>query len=261
MPVQHENPRSNSTPFRSNPRGIAMFETPRKEPKLTARQDEILSLIRSAIERTGAPPTRAEIARELGFKSANAAEEHLQALARKGVIELISGTSRGIRLASDTLRAINQARSKQFDSTPGGAESAHGAIASLMQLSLPLIGRVAAGSPILAQEHVTRTYQVEPSLFTAKPDYLLQVRGMSMRDIGILDGDLLAVQAAKDARNGQIVVARVGDEVTVKRLRRTPTHIELLAENPDYKTIVVMPGESFELEGLAVGLIRNTPLG
>ena len=228
-----------------------MFDVPRKDAKLTARQDEILSLIRSAIERTGAPPTRAEIARELGFKSANAAEEHLQALARKGVIELISGTSRGIRLAADTLRSINQARGKQF-TLP---------LPSLLQLSLPLVGRVAAGSPILAQEHVTRSYQVEPSLFTAKPDYLLQVRGMSMRDIGILDGDLLAVQAAKEARNGQIVVARVGDEVTVKRLRRTPTHIELLAENPDFKTIIVQPGEPFELEGLAVGLIRNTPLG
>jgi repressor LexA len=219
-------------------------------PKLTARQQQILDLIQSAIARTGAPPTRAEIAAELGFKSANAAEEHLQALARKGAIELVSGTSRGIRLRSETLRSINESRNKQF-SLP---------LPSLAQLALPLIGRVAAGSPILAQEHVDQTYYVESSLFQRKPDYLLKVRGMSMRDAGIMDGDLLAVMATKDAKNGQIVVARLGDDVTVKRYRRTKNTIELLPENPDYPTIVVEPGDAFEIEGLAVGLIRNTML-
>jgi repressor LexA len=219
-------------------------------PKLTARQQQILDLIKSAITRTGAPPTRAEIANELGFKSANAAEEHLQALARKGVIELLSGTSRGIRLKSEALRSLNESRSKNFNlSLPGMA-----------QLALPLIGRVAAGSPILAQEHVDKTYYLEDSLFQHKPDYLLKVRGMSMRDAGIMDGDLLAVQASKEAKNGQIVVARLGDDVTVKRFRRNKHLIELHAENPDYQTIVVEPGEAFEIEGLAVGLIRNTML-
>jgi repressor LexA len=219
-------------------------------PKLTARQQQILDLIQHTIASTGSPPTRAEIASELGFKSANAAEEHLQALARKGAIELVSGTSRGIRLRGDALRSINAARNKQFILP----------IPGLGQLSLPLIGRVAAGSPILAQEHVDQTYCVESSLFSSKPDYLLKVRGMSMRDAGIMDGDLLAVQSSKDAKNGQIVVARLGEEVTVKRFRRTLDGIELIAENPDYKTIFVDPGEPFEIEGLAVGLIRNTML-
>ena len=131
---------------------------------------------------------------------------------------------------------------------------------SLAQLALPLVGRVAAGSPILAQEHIEQTYYFESSLFQRQPDYLLKVRGMSMRDVGIMDGDLLAVQQNKEARNGQIVVARLGDEVTVKRLRRTKNHIELLPENPDFETIIVQPGEPFEIEGLAVGLIRNTML-
>ena len=221
-------------------------------PKLTDRQQQILDLVQSAIERTGAPPTRAEIANELGFKSANAAEEHLQALARKGVIELVGGTSRGIRLKSDTLRALNEARGRQYSlPLPGFA-----------QLSLPLVGRVAAGVPMLALEHIEQTYLLEASMFPRRPDYLLKVRGMSMRDAGIMDGDLLAVQKAKDAKNGQIVVARLGDEVTVKRFRKTKTSIELIAENPDFKTIVVpLPGQGdevdFELEGLAVGLIRN----
>lgn len=219
-------------------------------PKLTARQQQILDLIKSAIARTGAPPTRAEIATELGFKSANAAEEHLQALARKGVIELVSGTSRGIRLTGEVLRAINESRFKQLPL----------AIPGLAQLALPLIGRVAAGSPILAQEHVDKTYYVENSLFQRQPDYLLKVRGMSMRDAGIMDGDLLAVQATKEAKNGQIIVARLGDEVTVKRFKRNKHLIELHPENPDYQTIVVEPGEAFEVEGLAVGLIRNTIL-
>ncbi len=211
-------------------------------PKLTPRQQQILELIQSAIANTGSPPTRAEIANELGFKSANAAEEHLQALARKGAIELVSGTSRGIRLRGHNLRS--QSDSSLFSATSG--------------FSLPLVGRVAAGSPILAQEHVDQSYFVESSLFQRKPDYLLRVRGMSMRDAGIMDGDLLAVQSTRDAKNGQIVVARLGEEVTVKRFRKTADHIELLPENPDFKTIVVEPGEPFEIEGLAVGLIRNT---
>ena len=215
--------------------------------KLTARQQQILHLVQRAIARTGAPPTRAEIAAELGFKSANAAEEHLQALARKGVIELVSGTSRGIRLKGAGRTGV---RGDSF-SLP---------LPGMAQLALPLVGRVAAGSPILAQEHVDQTYYVENSLFQYKPDYLLKVRGMSMRDAGIMDGDLLAVQSTREARNGQIIVARLGDDVTVKRLRRTASAIELLPENPDYPVIVVQPGEPFEIEGLAVGLIRNTML-
>jgi repressor LexA len=219
-----------------------------ESPKLTARQQQILTLIERAIATTGAPPTRAEIATELGFKSANAAEEHLQALARKGVIELVSGTSRGIRLRNGS--ATNGWQGRQYAlQIPG-----------LAQLALPLIGRVAAGSPILAQEHVDQTYYVENSLFQRQPDYLLKVRGMSMRDAGIMDGDLLAVQATKEAKNGQIVVARLGEEVTVKRFRRNKQHIELHPENPDYQIIVVEPGDPFEIEGLAVGLIRNTML-
>lgn len=214
-------------------------------PKLTARQQQILQLVQNAIARTGAPPTRAEIAAELGFKSANAAEEHLQALARKGVIELVSGTSRGIRLKGGS----RQSPPLHQMTLPG-----------LAQLALPLIGRVAAGSPILAQEHVDQTYHLESSLFTQKPDYLLRVRGMSMRDAGIMDGDLLAVLSTREARNGQIVVARLGDDVTVKRFHRNQNQIELHAENPDYPTIVVEPGEPFEIEGLAVGLIRNSML-
>jgi repressor LexA len=223
-------------------------------PKLTARQQQILDLVQSAIERTGAPPTRAEIAAELGFKSANAAEEHLQALARKGVIELVGGTSRGIRLKSDTLRALNEARLSQY------GKQFMLPLPSLAQLTLPLVGRVAAGSPILAQEHVDQTFVVESSLFPRRPDYLLKVRGMSMRDAGIMDGDLLAVQKTQDAKNGQIVVARLGDDVTVKRLRRTKAGIELIPENPDFHTILVPPEADFELEGVAVGLIRNTML-
>ena len=216
--------------------------------KLTARQQQILDLIQSAIARTGAPPTRAEIAAELGFKSANAAEEHLQALARKGVIELVSGTSRGIRLRSDALRSINESRNRQF-SLP---------LQNLAQLALPLIGRVAAGSPILAQEHVDQTYYVESSLFQRRPDYLLKVRGMSMRDAGIMDGDLLAVKKADSAKNGQIVVARLGDDVTVKRYRKSGSLIELLPENPDFEPIQVQPGrDEFALEGVAVGLLRT----
>ena len=217
-------------------------------PKLTARQQQIFELIQRAIASTGSPPTRAEIAAELGFKSANAAEEHLQALARKGVIELVSGTSRGIRLRAGDMRSVNESRLHQF-SLP---------LQSLAQLVLPLVGRVAAGTPILAQEHIEQTYTFGAGMFEKQPDYLLKVRGMSMRDVGIIDGDLLAVKQVKDAKNGQIIVARLGDEVTVKRYKRTQNGIELLPENPDFNVIVVEPGEPFEIEGLAVGLIRNT---
>ena len=220
-----------------------------ESPKLTARQQQVLDLVQSAIERSGAPPTRAEIAAELGFRSANAAEEHLQALARKGVIELVGGPSRGIRLQSDTLRALHQSRNRQY-MLP---------LPSLAQLTLPLVGRVAAGSPILAQEHIDQTYVLEASMFPRRPDYLLKVRGMSMRDAGIIDGDLLAVQKTQEAKSGQIIVARLGDEVTVKRLHRTGSRVELLPENPDFEPIVVSGrgGQDFAIEGLAVGLIRN----
>ena len=205
-------------------------------PKLTARQQEVLELIQTSITATGAPPTRAEIAQALGFKSANAAEEHLKALARKGAIELVSGTSRGIRLR---LHAA-QEQVTQLAST----------------LVLPLIGRVAAGSPILAQEHIDTTHSVPESMFERRPDYLLRVRGMSMRDLGILDGDLLAVQVTQQARSGQIVVARLDDEVTVKRLELLPSGARLHPANPDYPIIEVRDAESFAIEGLAVGLVR-----
>lgn len=217
--------------------------------KLTARQEQILNLIRDAIANTGFPPTRAEIASELGFRSANAAEEHLQALARKGAIEISPGTSRGIRL-----RDMGQGGGMRNGGSGAQMSLPHQA---LMQLTLPLVGRVAAGSPILAQEHIDSTYQVDPALFSAKPDYLLKVRGMSMRDAGILEGDLLAVKKADSAKNGQIVVARLGDDVTVKRYRKSGAVIELLPENDEFKPILVEPGrEDFVLEGLAVGLLR-----
>ncbi len=207
--------------------------------KLTARQEEILNLIREAIENTGFPPTRAEIAAELGFKSANAAEEHLQALARKGAIEISPGTSRGIRLLGPAVEAIPMPP-------------------PTLMMSLPLVGRVAAGSPILALEHVEATYSVDPAMFSAKPDFLLKVRGLSMRDAGIMDGDLLAVKKVDTAKNGQIVVARIGDDVTVKRYKKTGTLIELFPENPDFKVIRVDPAvDDFSLEGLAVGLMRT----
>ncbi|MGF6758770.1 transcriptional repressor LexA [Paraburkholderia sp. GAS334] len=212
--------------------------------KLTARQQQVFDLIRRAIERTGFPPTRAEIAAELGFSSANSAEEHLRALARKGVIELAAGASRGIRLLSGS------------DDSPYQFTLPH---SSIMQLSLPLIGRVAAGSPILAQEHISQHYACDPALFSSRPDYLLKVRGLSMRDAGIFDGDLLAVQKKSEAKDGQIIVARIGDDVTVKRLKRRPDGIELIAENPDYENIFVQAGSGeFALEGIAVGLIRPT---
>lgn len=211
--------------------------------KLTQRQQEILDLIRLEVQRTGFPPTRAEIARTLGFKSANAAEDHLKALARKGAIELTPGASRGIRLVmantspAPVLETIGSAMAQAF--------------------SLPLIGRVAAGSPILAAEHIEREVGVEPSLFTQTPDYLLRVRGASMVNAGILDGDLLAVKKTSEARNGQIVVARIGDDVTVKRLLKQSGQVQLLPENPDFQPIVVGPADDFTLEGIAVGLIRT----
>jgi repressor LexA len=211
---------------------------------LTPRQQEILSLIRDHIGRTGFPPTRAEIAERLGFRSPNAAEEHLKALARKGVLELTSGASRGIRL-----KMLSDQRSNSRTELPSAVQ---------VTLSLPLIGRVAAGSPILAQEHVQANYAVDPNLFAEPPDYLLRVRGLSMRDAGILEGDLLAVRKTSEARSGQIVVARVADEVTVKRLRRRGHQIELQPENPDFEPILIdARDESFALEGIAVGLIRH----
>ncbi|SAK67782.1 LexA repressor [Caballeronia hypogeia] len=217
-----------------------------KISKLTARQQQVFELIQRAIERTGFPPTRAEIAAELGFSSANSAEEHLRALARKGVIELAAGSSRGIRLLGEA-----QDLPHQF-TLPHP---------SIMQLSLPLVGRVAAGSPILAQEHISQHYACDPALFSSKPDYLLKVRGLSMRDAGILDGDLLAVQKRTEAKDGQIVVARLGDDVTVKRWKRHRDGVELIAENPDYENIFVRSGSGdFALEGIAVGLIRSGEL-
>jgi repressor LexA len=211
--------------------------------KLTARQEQILNLIKEAIDNTGFPPTRAEIAQELGFRSANAAEEHLQALARKGAIEISPGTSRGIRLIA---AAAPEAPPVPVPFIPP----------SLM--SLPLVGRVAAGSPILAQEHVEANFSVDPAMFSAKPDFLLKVKGWSMRDAGICDGDYLAVKKVDSAKNGQIVVARIGEEVTVKRYRKTGSTIELLPENPDFSIITVDPqSDEFALEGLAVGLMRS----
>jgi repressor LexA len=207
--------------------------------KLTDRQQEILDLIRDRITHNGMPPTRVEIAEALGFRSPNAAEEHLKALERKGAIEIVPGASRGIRL--------KQAAGKQL-TLPH---------ASLMQLSLPLVGRVAAGSPLLASEHIEATYQFDAALFSQPPDYLLKVRGLSMRDAGILDGDLLAVKRAAEAKNGQIVVARIGDEVTVKRFRKRGNAVELLPENPDFEPIVLdSRRDDYALEGIGVGLIR-----
>jgi len=193
---------------------------------LTPRQQEILQLIRDRIEATGMPPTRAEIAQEFGFRSPNAAEEHLRVLARKGVLELLPGASRGIRLSN------------------GGG--------------LPVVGRVAAGSPILAQEHIEAHYQIDSALFAPRADYLLKVVGMSMKDAGILDGDLLAVHRSSEARAGQVVVARLDDEVTVKRFRKRGHIVELLPENPDFQPIVVdLRRQELVVEGIGVGVIRH----
>ena len=228
--------------------------------ELTQRQQQVLDLIRDHIDATGFPPTRAEIANQLGFRSANAAEEHLKALARKGVIELTSGTSRGVRLK--LLPSPSQLSARTGASAGGGA-SRRGTEAIVnavrVALTLPLVGRVSAGSPILAEAHVEASFAVDPDLFGSRPDYLLKVRGLSMRDAGILDGDLLAVRRSSEARNGQIVVARVGSEVTVKRLRRPAGRhvIELLPENPDFQPIVIdSRSDEFAIEGIGVGLIR-----
>lgn len=212
---------------------------------LTARQQEVLNIIKAAIEHTGRPPTRAEIAQQLGFRSANAAEDHLQALAKKGALILDASTSRGIRLAAEHLEAAGTLSERFLDNL----------------LQLPLVGRVAAGSPILAQEHVEANYPVDAALFSEKPDYLLKVRGMSMRDIGILDGDLLAVKKTENAWHGQIVVARLNDEVTVKRYFSQGGRIQLLPENPAFKPIPIEDEDHFSIEGLAVGLLRVGQLG
>ena len=219
-------------------------------PKLTSRQEEILQLVQDSINQNGAPPTRSEIAQQLGFASANAAEEHLKALAKKGYIELSPGTSRGIRLR-ETVRQT--------------AKQLHLPSQMIAQLTLPLIGRVAAGSPILATEHIEKQIPVDPSLFKQGADYLLKVKGLSMRDAGILDGDYLAVKKASEARNGDIVVARIDDEVTVKRWLKTKTNhgmqIQLIAENPDFEPIIIENDRhDFCIEGLAVGLIRPNGL-
>src|SRR6195256_4309371 len=184
--------------------------------ELTDRQSEILKLIRELTEVSGFPPTRAEIAERMGFRSVNAAEQHLRALEKKGAIDIASGASRGIRVRE------------------GRPASRAGRL-----LELPVIGRVAAGSPMLAQEHIQERYQVDPNLFTPRADYLLRVRGMSMRDAGIIEGDLLAVHRTPEARTGQVVVARLADEVTVKRLRRRGNAVQLVAENPDFEPIEV----------------------
>jgi len=197
---------------------------------LTNRQQQIFDLIKENISETGMPPTRAEIAKFFGFKSANAAEEHLKALAKKGYIEMLPGTSRGIRL---TERLIEES-------------------------GLPLIGRVAAGEPILAEEHVEDHYKVDGNLFHPAADYLLRVNGESMRDIGILDGDLLAVHQTTDVQNGQVVVARVEEDVTVKRYKREGNIVYLHAENEDFSPIKVdLAAQEFNIEGLAVGVIRS----
>ncbi len=202
--------------------------------KLTARQEEILTLIKDEITHTGFPPTRAEIAKRLGFRSPNAAEDHLRALARKGVIELLPGASRGIRVI------------EQFS----------------LELELPVVGQVAAGEPILATEHVEAQHRIDPGLFKPRADYLLRVKGMSMCNIGILDGDLLAVHATPTARNGQIVVARVGDDVTVKRLKHDGDVAWLLPENDDFEPIKVdLREQELSIEGLGVGVLRANTLG
>jgi repressor LexA len=235
--------------------------------ELTPRQLEILDLIKRHLATTGFPPTRAEIAAELGFRSANAAEEHLKALARKGVIELTSGASRGIRLVMPPAptgaggQNAGRATAAERRARAGNTLLNNTLQAVQAAMTLPLIGRVAAGSPILAQEHVEANYAIDPALFSVQPDYLLKVRGSSMRDAGILEGDLLAVKQSAEARNGQIVVARIGSEVTVKRFRRHATRgmIELLPENPDFQPILVdSRSEEFALEGIGVGLIRKT---
>lgn len=198
---------------------------------LTNRQQQIYDLIKEKIQETGMPPTRAEIAQFFGFKSANAAEEHLKALAKKGYIEMLAGTSRGIRLIEEIEEE---------------------------ELGLPLIGRVAAGEPILAQEHVEDHYKMDGSLFHPTADYLLRVNGESMKDIGIMDGDLLAVHQTTDVKNGQVVVARVEEDVTVKRYKREGNVVYLHAENEEFSPIKVdLTSQAFNIEGIAVGIVRS----
>ena len=235
--------------------------------KLTLRQSQVLDLIRQAIQQTGRPPTRAEIARELGFRSANAAEDHLRALERKGYILLSAATSRGIQLTGPAQADTPLAAPSTLAAAPAGTPRTPGPLPGAPtwttlpdSLMVPLVGRVAAGHPILAAEHVEREIPVAPHLFESAPDYLLRVRGSSMRDAGILDGDLLAVRSTPQARHGQIVVARLGDDVTVKRLDHQGRRIRLLPENPDFQPIDVGPGDEFAIEGIAVGLIRTTAL-
>ena len=196
---------------------------------LTTRQLQVLECIQAFVDTTGMPPTRAEIAKQLGFRSANAAEEHLRTLARKGVIELQSGASRGIRLL-----------------TPSG---------------VPVVGEVAAGNPILATEHIEDHYPLPPRLFRPQAHYLLRVRGMSMRDAGILNRDLLAVHRAQEAANGQIVVARLDDEVTVKEFRRRGNIVTLLPKNPDFDPVRIdLRQQPLAIEGIGIGVIRNDSL-
>ncbi|HRK57888.1 MAG TPA: transcriptional repressor LexA, partial [Burkholderiaceae bacterium] len=187
--------------------------------KPTPRQEEILDFIRNTMAEKGAPPTRSEIAKAFKFNSVNAAEQHLKALDKKGLIKLVSGTSRGIRLA-DAIRAMGSAA---------------------CDFGLPLVGKVAAGSPVLAQENIVKRPAVDPAAFKPRADYLLEVRGMSMRDAGIFDGDWIAVHKQKEARNGQIVVARIGSDVAVKRFRTKGLQVELVSENPEFAPIVVDP--------------------
>ncbi|MEN9764273.1 MAG: hypothetical protein RL397_228 [Pseudomonadota bacterium] len=246
---------------------------------LTARQQEILTFIAKHIEDSGFPPTRLDICAALGFKSPNAAEEHLKALARKGAISMVPGASRSIRLLhpvegleedlDDTEPSLRQTLGRSVSSSAASRlkKFAVKAMADVEAgLRIPLVGRVAAGAPILASEHVETEYQIDVGLFPNPPDYLLKVRGMSMRDAGILHDDLLAVKrlygGLADARDGQIVVARLENEVTVKRLQRDGNQVLLLPENPEFEPIVVDPERDFlEIEGLGIGVIRNPRAG
>lgn len=220
---------------------------------LTKRQSQVLDIIKAHLHSTGMPPTRVEIAKQLGFRSANAAEEHLKALARKGVIMMIPGASRGIRLMDrdeDDSQSHEASRSSHLKDAQPVVDDEN---------SLPLIGQVAAGEPILAEQHIESRYSVDPALFRPHADFLLRVRGESMRNIGIMDGDLLAVHKTSDVHNGQVVVARVGEDVTVKRLEKLADKVLLHPENDDYQPIVVDPSsEEITIEGLAVGIIRNS---